>query len=148
MDHYSGYCYARLMRGTSAEEILWEKEVYERLKDTYGDRVFAYREDNGRLPDPLFKEEVQTCGQQIKYCGVRSHHQNEIVERIIKELTLGSWNLLLHATILWPEELSTMMCTFSSKATLNRYNSMKMDGDGKTPEQKFSGVKFQIWPTD
>ena len=29
VDHYSYYCYTHLMRGASAEETLWEKEVYE-----------------------------------------------------------------------------------------------------------------------
>ena len=28
------------------------------------------------------------------------------------------------------------------------YNIMEMDKDGKTPEQKFSGVEFQIFPRD
>ena len=45
-----------------------------------------------------------------------SHHQNEIVECRIKGLTLGSRTLLLYATILWPEEVGTVMCPLSLKA--------------------------------
>ena len=38
MDHYSGYFYAHLMRGTSDEETLRTKEAYERLAATHMDR--------------------------------------------------------------------------------------------------------------
>ena len=77
-----------------------------------------------------------------------SHHQNKIVEHRIKELTLGSWTLLLHATRLWPEAVSTIMCPFSFKSACQRYNSLEMDENRKTPEKKFSGVDFQIFPAD
>ena len=100
------------MRGTSAKATLRAKEAYERLKTTHGDRVCAYRADNRRFVDPLLKEESKKFRQHTRYCGVGSHHQNEIVERRIKELTLGSRNLLLHATILWTEEVSTMLWHF------------------------------------
>ena len=136
------------MRGTSAEETLWAKEAYERFSATYRDRFCAYRSGNGRFPEPLFKDAVQTCGQQIRYCGVGSHHQNAIVELRIKELTLGSWTLLLHATMLWPEAVITMWWPFSFKSACQRYNRLEIDGDGNMPEQKFSGVRFQIRPTD
>ena len=62
-----------------------------------------------------FKEAVQTCGEKISYCRVGSHHQNAIVEHRIKELTLGSWTLLLHATRMLPEAMSTTMWNFSSR---------------------------------
>ena len=60
VDHYYEYCYAHLMRVTSSEETLWEKEAYDRLADTHGSRVCAYRVDNGRFVNPLFKEVVKT----------------------------------------------------------------------------------------
>ena len=135
------------MRGTSSEENPWTKDAYELLTAIHGDRVCSYRAGKGSFPDPLFKGVVQTCGQHIRYCGVRSNHQNAIVERRIKKLTLGIQNLLLHATRLWIEAVSTMLWTLSSKTACHRYNSMDMDEDRKTPEQKFSGVEFQNFPT-
>ena len=50
------------MRGTSSEETIYTKEAYKRLAATHGDRVCAYRADNGRFTDPQFKETVQTRG--------------------------------------------------------------------------------------
>ena len=96
----------------------------------------------------MFKESVQTCGQQIRYYGVGYLHQNAIVERRIKKLTLFSWTLLLLTTILWTEAVITVMWPFSFKAMYQRYNSLDMDEDGKTSEQNISGVEFQSCPTD
>ena len=112
------------MRGTSDEEDLLAKEADENLADTHGARVCDYRAENISIEDTQFKESVQTCGQQISYCGVGSNPQNEIVERSIKELTLVSWNLLIHATRLWPEAVITIMWSFSFKASCQRYNRL------------------------
>ena len=97
------------MSKTSSEETLHSKEAYERLTSTHVSRLCAYSADNGRFVDSLFKESFQTCKQHINYCGVGSRHQNAIVGYRIKELILVSNTLLLHATILWPEAVSSMM---------------------------------------
>ena len=130
------------MRGTSDEEDLLAKEADENLADTHGARVCDYRAENISIEDTQFKESVQTYGQQISYCGVGSNHQNAIVEYRIKKLTLVSRTLLLHATRMWPGAESTILCPFSFKASCHMYISLEIDEDGKTPEQKFSGVEF------
>ena len=135
------------MMGTSTEETFWAKEAYDHLKVTHRDRVCAYMADNKGFTEPEFKEAVQTCRQQISYCRLGSHQKNEIVERRIKELNLGSCNLLLHSIRLWPEAAITMLRPFSSKVVCHRYNSLEMDTDGMTTEQKFSGVELQFFPT-
>ena len=40
--------------------------------------------------------------QNITFCGVGAHQQNDVSERIIKDLTLSSWNLVLNAKPYWP----------------------------------------------
>ena len=57
MYHYSDYCYTHLTRINQIEETLWKREAYKRLVATYRSRVCAYREDNERFADTLFKEE-------------------------------------------------------------------------------------------
>ena len=68
--------------------------------------------DNRMFSDTLYKEAAQIFVQQISYFGVIYNQQNTIVEHRINELTLGSRNLLLHATILWTKEVSTMLWHF------------------------------------
>ena len=136
------------MRGTSSEETLQTKESHERLAATHRSRLCTYRSDNGRYSETLFKEAIQTCRQQISYYGVGSNHQNEIFERRIKELALGSRILLIHTTRLWPEAVKTMLWNFYFKAASQRYNSLEIENYRKTPEQKFADVEFQNFPTD
>ena len=58
------------MRVNSDEETLQAMEAYKRLAATHGTRLWSYREDIGIFSDPLFKETVQTCGQQVSYWRV------------------------------------------------------------------------------
>ena len=63
-------------------------------------------------------------------------------------MTLDIRTLILHSTILLPVSVSNIVWTFSFKAACQIYNSLNMDKDVKTPEQKFAGVEFQNFPTD
>ena len=57
------------MKVTSDDETIWANESYERLAATHGARVCAYREDNKRLADPLFKEAVKTAENILATVG-------------------------------------------------------------------------------
>ena len=111
-------------------------------------RVCAYRADNQSFAEPQFKESVQTCVQYIRYCWLVSHHQKYFFERRIKEFNLVSLTLLLHCIRLWTESIIDMIWTFSFKSEFQRHNILEMDEDGKIPDQKFYGVKFQNFPTN
>ena len=63
-------------------------------------------------------------------------------------MTLGRQTLLIHATRLCTEDVITLLLTFLFKAVRQRYNSLEMEKDRKTPDQKFSGVDFQVSPMD
>ena len=67
------------MRRTLSEETLQAKEAYERLMAMYGTRGYAYTADNWIFSEPLFKDVVHTCGQEISSFGLVYHYQNEIV---------------------------------------------------------------------
>ena len=112
------------MRGTSAEETLHIKEAHKRLAATHGSRVCAYRADNGILSYPHFKDATRICVKQTSFYGVLSHNQNMIVDRRIKEPTLGSWTLLLHSTRLCSEAVRIILWNFYFKSDFKRYNSL------------------------
>ena len=77
--------------------MLLAKKSFERLANDGGVAIKSYRADNGRFADKLFHDAVQYSNQTIRICAVGDHHQNGIVERKIKELTLISISLLLNA---------------------------------------------------
>ena len=97
VDHVSDYTYVALMRYLTLDKTLLAKTSFERLANDGGVAVKSYRADNGRFADKGFHDAVQDINQTIKFCAVGGHHQNGIVERNIKELTLISRTLLLHA---------------------------------------------------
>ena len=97
------------MRDLTLDETLLAKTSFERHAQDGGVRIKAYRADNGRFADQGFRDAVSGSNQQITYCAVGAHHQNGIVERRIKELTLIGRTLLLHAVRHWPGYITTMM---------------------------------------
>ena len=97
---------------------------------------------------PPSKEAIRSCGKQIIFYEVGSHQQNGIVERMIKELSVGIQTLLLHATRLFTEAVSTMLCHLSFESSGHRYNSLEIDEEVNTPEHKYSNVEFRILPID
>ena len=76
--------------------------------------------------------------QNLTFCGVGAHHQNGISERIIKDLTLYSRTLVLHAQRHWPEYTTTMFWPFSLVAAADIMNNLHVDMHGQTLEMKFS----------
>ena len=67
-------------------------------------------------------------------------HQNGIIERRIKELTLIARTLLLHAVRHWPGYVTTMMWHFALKEAAYRLNRLTIDTDGRSNGDKFFDV--------
>ena len=103
VDHFSDYVYVALMQDLSLDETLLAKSSFERQANDGGVSIESYRADNGCCADAGFQKAVKDANQSITFCAVGAHHQNGIVERRIKELTLVSRTLLLHAKRHWPD---------------------------------------------
>ena len=102
-----------LMRDLGTESTMAAKQEFEDKCATRGVRVQHYHADNGRFAEPAWKEDCKQKGQKLTFCGVGAHHQNAIVERKIKDLTLTARTLLLHAMRYWPEYTSPKFCGHS-----------------------------------
>ena len=126
------------MRDYSQDETLESKICFEKLAALHGNTIQSYRADNGRFAENDFRDQIAADGQLIGYCGVGAHHQNGLVERHIKTLTLGSRTLLLHAIQHWPEMISTILWPFASKESSRRHNLFRINKNGQTPALAFS----------
>ena len=100
------------MRDLMAELTLAAKKEFEHKCAVRGIRVKHYHADNGRFAEPAFVKECKRCRQDLTFCGVGPHHQNGISKRTIKDVTLTSRTLLLHAMQYWPEYIMIMLCAF------------------------------------
>jgi hypothetical protein len=126
VDHFSDYVFVALMRDLTLDETLLAKASFKRHANEGGVTIDSYRADNGRFADSGFQQAIKDCNQKITYCTVGAHHQNGIVERRIKELTLISRTLLLHAKRHWPDYITTMMWPFALKEAAYRLNRLSL----------------------
>ena len=144
VDHVSDYTHVVLMRDLTLDETLLTKTSLERLSNDRGVAIKSYRADNGRFAYKGFHDAVQDSNQTITFCAVGGHHQNVIVERNIKELTLIARTLLLHAIRHWPEYITTMMWLFDLKEAAFRLNKFSIWTDGRSNEATFFGIDDNI----
>ncbi|KAL7454506.1 hypothetical protein ACHAXS_000333, partial [Conticribra weissflogii] len=130
VDFYTKFVYVSLMTNQTAKSTLEAKHSFEHYSNTRAVDVRQYHADNGIFTDNLFKEDVRKSMQRLSLCAVGAHHQNGIVERAIKSLTLISRTLLLHAQRHWPEYITTMLWPFALKAAQDRMNQLHVNLDG------------------
>ena len=148
VDHATDFIYNHLIRGTSSEETLESKLAYERTALSYGVRIGAYHADNSRFNDSRFTGSCCEAGQQITFCGVGAHHQNALAESKIKAVCYGGRTILLHAKRRWPSVITTALWPFAIQAIVDRHNRLSLDGNGKSPLEKFSKTDDEIRPED
>ena len=129
------------MRDLTGESTLAAKKEFEHRCAVRGVQVKHYHADNGRFAEPAFVQECKRCKQDLTFCGVGAHHQNGILERKIKDVTLISRTLLLHAMRYWPEYITIMMWPFAAKCAQERMNSLHVNLDNESPDMRFSNVK-------
>ncbi len=115
VDHFSDFVFVALMHDLTHDETLLAKTSFERNTSDGGVTINSYQADNGCFADAGFQQAIKDANQSITFCAVGAHHQNGIVKQCIKELTLISCTLLLHAKCHWPDYVTTIMWSFALK---------------------------------
>ena len=125
------------MRDQLQDSTLEAKRSFERFAAGFGVSIDSYHADNGWFAEDRFCKEIQQCNQEITFCGVGAHHQNGLVEHSIKDLTLITQTLLLHAKRHWPEMITTMLWPMALKAVEDRMNHLTLSAERKMPLSNF-----------
>ena len=133
------------MRSTSQEETLSGKPSFEKRTDRFGVKIKIYHAYNGIFSEQYFRSAIEDANQNIKFCGVGSHHQNDIFEIKIQTLTLGAKKLIRHEKRYWPEEISKKLWTYELNYFAEQSNVIKVDDDGINPMEKFVGTTTYIY---
>ena len=144
VDSYSNFRYVHLMRRLDTVETLEAKANFERLLDSYGVKVRAYRADNGRFADLGFMEACKDAHQEITFCGVGAHHQNGVAERAIGDLTGIARTFLVTGMYKWPEMVTKMLWPSALQHACDRHNNLNFDAAGYTPHHKLTGQHGNI----
>ena len=104
------------MRDQSGDSTLQTKHGFEHLCETCNVKVKHYHADNDHFAERTFTDDVEKSLQGITFYGVGAHHQNEITNDTIKQLTFISRTLLGHVQGLWPEYTTTMIWLYALKS--------------------------------
>ena len=133
------------MQDLGLDETLLAKSAFERHANDGGVSITSYRADNSHFADAGFQKAITDANQSITFCAVGAHHQNSIIERRIKELTLISWTLLLHAKRHWPDYITTMMWPFALKEAAYCLNRLSLGSDGRSCEATFFNIDADLF---
>ena len=114
------------------------------MAKSYGVQFRSYQVDNLRFNDENFSEDLLKGGQSITLCGIGAHHQNTVVELKIKEVCYGRRTILLHAKWRW----STVLWHHAVQAVVERHKKLSLDKYGRSPLEKFSGIRDEIAPSN
>ena len=109
LGHFSCQFHVHLLRDKTQALTLEAKAGYERHHNTFRIIANSYRTDNGCFAEEDFREEAKRCLQTITFCGVGTHHQTGLFERVIKDLALTTRTLILHVKRHWTEMITTML---------------------------------------
>jgi hypothetical protein len=90
-----------------------------------GIKIKKYHADNGRFVDNAWTNHLKASNQNMTLCGVNAHHQNDKMEKRIRDLQELSRSLLLHAQNMWPDAINTFLWPYAvqnaAKKKLNRW---------------------------
>ena len=84
------------MINTSQEDTLVGKTDFEIWAATFGIKINRYHAESERFSEQPFRSAIEDANHTMKFCGVRYHHQNDIVEIKIVTVTIGARALLIH----------------------------------------------------
>eukprot|EP00957_Ditylum_brightwellii_P210055 15364522-Ditylum_brightwellii.AAC.3 len=109
VDHILNCLYMHLTCTLSGEETLESKRAYKQVVAKHGVTVKRYHSDNGHFVEKSICNACKSQWRHISFCGVGAHHQNDITKNQIKQLTLKSCTMLLHAKQHWPEYITAIL---------------------------------------
>lgn len=146
MDQASDYSYVVIQKGTSADETVEAKMVFERFASDNGIKIQHYHADNGVFKTNQWKNHCMERGQGFSFAGVNAHHQNGRAERRIRTLQELSRTSLIHAHRRWPEAITANLWPYAlriANEALNHSPSTK-HADGRIPASSFSNTPVVV----
>jgi Reverse transcriptase (RNA-dependent DNA polymerase) len=138
IDHASGLIYVTHLVGFTAIETISAKHRFEHWAYTHGVLVSKYTTDNGSFGAQEFTHDIQTRGQNVKYCGVGAHHQNGAAERSIRTVSNMARVMMLHASLRWPEAADPALWPMAVDYAAHVYNSAPNPTSGQSPMDIFT----------
>ena len=113
------------MEGTpDAAKIVEAAQVIERIAKSIGVTIQYYHGNNRSFYTHKFKAKVATSNQTMSFCGFDAHHQNGKAENGVKDISICTKIMLLHASHVWPNAIHSSLWPAAMKNYTNIQNSL------------------------
>jgi hypothetical protein len=143
VDHSSGFIFLRNQVGLTAGETLLGKRQFEQFAREYGIVIEEYHADNAPFAADAFRKDFEACGQRISFSGVGAHHQNGTAERAIKTITSWARTMMLHASLMWPDQSDLGLWPFALQHAVYLWNHLPdQHGPRLSPLELFTQTRF------
>ena len=141
-DHSSGLIHCFHQVSLRASDTIISKRSFERFAKSCGVKIKAYHGDNGVFKAKEFMDTITAQGQEIRFSGVRAHHQNGIAERAIQNVTEKARSIMQHAYLHWPEEFQVELWPFALDYACWIVNHTPNHKHGWMPIELFCGTSI------
>jgi len=122
-DHACHFMFFKCHYSTSGTEAVEGRQQFEQLTYTNGEKVKAYRADNGIMANKAYLQHVELHQQSISLAGVNSHSQNGMAERNICTICDRARTMLYHAIEHWPDAVTIDLWPFALKMAVDIHNA-------------------------
>jgi hypothetical protein len=128
VNHHSWLSFVYLQKSDTAKETLMAKQAFEGYSRTMGVKVLHYHANNGRFCENVFMKDVTEQGQTISFCGVNTHIQSGVTERLIQELQDGARTSLIHAKHRWGSAIDAQLWPYTLRHRNDFFYLMQKEG--------------------
>ena len=148
VDQATGFSFVHLQKGTTAEETVEGKELFERTAASMGHKIQHYHADNGIFASKVWRAHCISKHQGLSFAGVGAHHQNGVAENKIRLLQSQARTMLIHSAKRWPAAVTANLWPYAIR--MANQSSLEMPSlqfkDGRTPLQAFAGSRATTNP--
>ena len=95
-NHYFRLQYIYLMTPLTSQETIDAKQAFEHVAKQHSIKLLHYHCRNGWFANNDFKTACSSSNQRLTFCDVKSHFQNGIAEKAIRDLHESERKQLLH----------------------------------------------------
>jgi hypothetical protein len=142
VDHASGLVKVFHQVSLAAPDTLRSKRKFEQEARACGISVKRYHSDNGVFASKEFRAELDLLGQELDFSGVGAHHQNGVAERAIQTVVARARTMMIHAALLWPNEMSTDLWPMAMDYAAYLWNVTPSRESMIAPLEIFCGTKL------
>ena len=142
IDHASGYVFIRYQNTLNASETLKSKIALEQTAKIFGAKIESYLTDHVPFSSEKFVENIEMNEQRLRFSGVGAHHQNGVAERSIRAIVQLARAVLLHSTLMWPDQANLKLWPYVMHQAVYIYNHIPKPDSGLASIKLLSKTKF------